>query len=176
MEFAIGDYNNDGFEDLFLTYYGQNRLYRNNGDGTFTDVTAKAGLLYPRTHFRIRLHVCGLQPRRVARSFCFELCGIDLATAPRAFTGRARTVTMKACRPTAAQTAWSHLLTSFTEITGMELHRCVEGVRHRRSLRDRTDSRRWLLTPMRTAGRISSWPATPRRQLSIVEQPRRHFP
>ena len=32
---CIGDYNNDGFEDIFCTYYGQNRLYRNNGDGTF---------------------------------------------------------------------------------------------------------------------------------------------
>ena len=42
---TVGDYNNDGFEDLFITYYGQNVLYRNNGDGTFTDVTKEAGLL-----------------------------------------------------------------------------------------------------------------------------------
>src|SRR5260370_3797668 len=48
---CVGDYNNDGFEDLYLTYYGQNKLYRNNGDGTFTDVTAKAGLLDSRTRF-----------------------------------------------------------------------------------------------------------------------------
>jgi hypothetical protein len=48
---CVGDYNNDGFEDLFLTYYGQNKLYRNNGDGTFTDVTQKAGLSYPTTRF-----------------------------------------------------------------------------------------------------------------------------
>ncbi len=41
---CVGDYNNDGFEDLFITYYGQNRLYRNNGNGTFTDVTKAAGL------------------------------------------------------------------------------------------------------------------------------------
>ncbi len=41
---CVGDYNNDGFEDLFCTYYGQNKLYRNNGDGTFTDVTQQAGL------------------------------------------------------------------------------------------------------------------------------------
>jgi hypothetical protein len=41
---CVGDYNNDGFEDLFCTCFGQNRLYRNNGDGTFTDVTKEARL------------------------------------------------------------------------------------------------------------------------------------
>jgi hypothetical protein len=41
---TVGDYDNDGFDDLFITYYGQNVLYRNNGDGTFADVTEKAGL------------------------------------------------------------------------------------------------------------------------------------
>ena len=41
---CIGDYNNDGFDDIFCTYFGQNRLYRNNGDGTFTDVAKQAGL------------------------------------------------------------------------------------------------------------------------------------
>ncbi len=41
---TVGDYNNDGFDDIFITSYGQNILYRNNGDGTFTDVTRQAGL------------------------------------------------------------------------------------------------------------------------------------
>ena len=43
---TVADYNNDGFDDIFITYYGQNVLYRNNGNGTFTDVTKEAGLLY----------------------------------------------------------------------------------------------------------------------------------
>ena len=43
---TVGDYNNDGFEDIFITYYGQNVLYRNNGNGTFADVTQQAGLTY----------------------------------------------------------------------------------------------------------------------------------
>jgi len=41
---CVGDYDNDGFDDLFITYWGQNVLYHNNGDGTFTEVTEKAGL------------------------------------------------------------------------------------------------------------------------------------
>ena len=44
MGVVAGDYNNDGFQDLFVTSFGSSILYRNNGDGTFTDVTAKAGL------------------------------------------------------------------------------------------------------------------------------------
>ena len=41
---CIGDYDNDGFDDLFTTYFGKNILYHNNGDGTFTDVSEKAGV------------------------------------------------------------------------------------------------------------------------------------
>jgi hypothetical protein len=44
---CIGDYDNDGFEDLFVTYWGKNVLYHNNGDGTFTDVSEKAGVAGP---------------------------------------------------------------------------------------------------------------------------------
>ena len=48
---CVGDYNNDGFDDLFVSYYGQPILYQNHGDGTFTDVTAKAGLIQPKTRW-----------------------------------------------------------------------------------------------------------------------------
>lgn len=48
---TVGDYNNDGFEDLFITYWGQNMLYRNNGDGTFLDVTREAKLWSEKTRF-----------------------------------------------------------------------------------------------------------------------------
>jgi len=44
MGVSVGDYDNDGYEDLYVTAYGGNKLYHNNGDGTFTDVTAKAGV------------------------------------------------------------------------------------------------------------------------------------
>ena len=44
MGVAVGDYDNDGYPDIYVTNYGKNILYHNNGDGTFTDVTAKAGV------------------------------------------------------------------------------------------------------------------------------------
>ena len=47
MGCAIADYDNDGYADIFVTAYGRCTLYHNNGNGTFTDVTAKAGFAAP---------------------------------------------------------------------------------------------------------------------------------
>ena len=44
---AVGDYDNNGYLDLYVTSFGPNILYKNNGDGTFTDVTAAAGVAGP---------------------------------------------------------------------------------------------------------------------------------
>ncbi len=44
---AVGDYDNDGYDDIFVTTYGQSHLFHNNGNGTFTDVTKQAGLWGP---------------------------------------------------------------------------------------------------------------------------------
>ena len=71
MGVATGDYDNDGWEDLYVTCFGANHLFRNNGDGTFTDVTARAGVGDSAV-------VCGgrlrrLRQRRKARPFRREL-------------------------------------------------------------------------------------------------------
>ena len=80
---CVGDYNNDGFEDLFLTYYGQNRLYRNNGDGTFTNVTAKAGLLYPATRYNTGCAFVDYNRDGLLDLFVTNYLEIDVATAPK---------------------------------------------------------------------------------------------
>lgn len=48
MGCAVGDFNNDGFNDLYVTSIGPDHLFKNNGNGTFTDVTQKAGVSDPR--------------------------------------------------------------------------------------------------------------------------------
>jgi enediyne biosynthesis protein E4 len=80
---CVGDYNNDGFEDLFLTYYGHNRLYRNNGDGTFTDVTARAGLLHSGDRFGTGCTFLDYNRDGHLDLFVANYVEFDLATAPK---------------------------------------------------------------------------------------------
>jgi hypothetical protein len=80
---CVGDYNNDGFEDLFLTYYGHNRLYRNNGDRTFSDVTAKAGLLHTGNRFGAGCTFLDYNRDGHLDLFVANYVEFDLATAPK---------------------------------------------------------------------------------------------
>lgn len=79
---CVGDYNNDGYEDLFVTYFGQNKLYRNNGDGTFTDVTAKAGLHHPQTRFSTGCTFIDYDRNGLLDLFVANYVEFDLAHAP----------------------------------------------------------------------------------------------
>ena len=79
----MGDYNNDGHEDLFITYWGQNVLYRNNGNGTFTDVTKEAGLLQRRYSLGVRVHLRRLQSRRASGSVRSQLSGVRRSHIPK---------------------------------------------------------------------------------------------
>jgi hypothetical protein len=83
MGVAVGDYDGDGFPDIYITSYGRNILYHNNGNGTFTDVTDKAGVALPGwsssavwfdydNDGRLDLFVCGFVEFNKTLS-----CGVD---------------------------------------------------------------------------------------------------
>jgi hypothetical protein len=80
---AIGDYNNDGFDDLFITYWGHNVLYRNNGNGTFTDVTKEAGLLSNRTQWGSGSTFLDYNRDGLLDLFVANYIEFDLKTAPK---------------------------------------------------------------------------------------------
>jgi hypothetical protein len=80
---CVGDYNNDGFEDLYITYFGQNKLYRNNGNGTFTDVTAQAGLGSAATRFGSGCTFVDYNRDGWLDLFVSNYADVDLATLPK---------------------------------------------------------------------------------------------
>jgi hypothetical protein len=75
---CVGDYDNDGFDDLFVTYWGQNVLYHNNGDGTFTDMTTKAGLIQQGPRPRWNTGCCFLDYDRDGHLDLFVANYVDL--------------------------------------------------------------------------------------------------
>jgi hypothetical protein len=78
---CVGDYNNDGWNDLFVSYYGQNALFRNN-NGTFTDVTKEAGLLQDRLRWNSGCAFLDYDKDGLLDLFVGNYIDFDVKTAP----------------------------------------------------------------------------------------------
>jgi len=108
---TIGDYNNDSFEDLFITYYGDCVLYRNNGDGTFTDVTDRAGIRVGRTEWASGCTFIDYDRDGRLDLFISTYLDLDLANAPK--PGASSLCSWKGmpvnCGPRGLRTARLHL-------------------------------------------------------------------
>ena len=79
---CVGDYDNDGWDDLFVTYFGKNVLYHNNGDGTFTDVSEKAGVAGKGTRWNTGCAFVDYDRDGKLDLFVANYIDLDLATAP----------------------------------------------------------------------------------------------
>ena len=79
---CVGDYDNDGHDDLFVSYYGQCSLFHNNGNGTFTDVTAKAGLTQTKTRWNSGCAFLDYDRDGHLDLFVANYIDLDLKTAP----------------------------------------------------------------------------------------------
>jgi len=79
---CVGDYDNDGWDDLFVTYFGKNVLYHNNGDGTFTDVSQKAGVAGKGTRWNTGCAFFDYDRDGHLDLFVANYIDLDLATAP----------------------------------------------------------------------------------------------
>jgi hypothetical protein len=79
---CIGDYDNDGWDDLFVTYFGKNVLYHNNGDGTFTDVSQKAGVAGTGKRWNTGCAFVDYDRDGRLDLFVANYIDLDLATAP----------------------------------------------------------------------------------------------
>ena len=85
---AVGDYDNDGYEDLFICNAGRNALYHNNGDGTFTDVTAASGhRRQAGEHTERSGRMVRLRQRRTARPDRLQLHHLDSGDRHRCMMG-----------------------------------------------------------------------------------------
>ncbi|HKQ06879.1 MAG TPA: CRTAC1 family protein [Blastocatellia bacterium] len=79
---AVGDYDNDGFDDIFISYFGKNALYHNNGNGTFREVADKAGVATNRTRWGSGCAFVDYDRDGLLDLFVASYIDLDLKTAP----------------------------------------------------------------------------------------------
>jgi enediyne biosynthesis protein E4 len=79
---AVGDYDNDGNDDIFISYFGKNALYHNNGNGTFTEVADKAGVATNRTRWGSGCAFVDYDRDGLLDLFVASYIDLDLKTAP----------------------------------------------------------------------------------------------
>lgn len=84
---CVGDFDNDGFEDIFVTYWGSNVLYRNQGGGRFADVTESAGLAFPGTRWSSGCAFVDYDRDGLLDLFYTHYTGMDLDQIPDAEAG-----------------------------------------------------------------------------------------
>lgn len=84
---TVGDYDNDGFDDIFVSAFGKNALYHNNGNGTFTDVAAKAGVADNKTKWGSGSTFLDYDRDGYLDLFVASYIDLDLKTAPLPETG-----------------------------------------------------------------------------------------
>ena len=108
---CVGDYDNDGWDDLFCTFWGHNILFHNNGDGTFTDVTKKAGLYQEQS--------AGARAVRFSITIGMAISIFSSVTSSRSTRtipppNDRRSASGRACQPCAARVAFQAIQTSCT--------------------------------------------------------------
>ncbi len=143
----------------FVTYWGQNVLYHNNGDGTFTDVTEKAGLLIDRNTLGRRLCVFDYDRDGHLDFSSANYVDLDLKTAPLPGTGACLFQGMAVnCGPQGLPRAKNYLFHNNGDGTFTDVRkRAASG-----KLRPAMVSGSWLRILTTTDGRISTWPMTAR--------------